>query len=187
MGVIYVFGNIDELAVIFSKTHLGHDLYPTTSTKTTSGSTTASSSILPKTYMTHVLYPIFQEKSIENCLRYVRGLHAMPIDVDNVNQAEPFKWVCHIFQNTHGTCFIFNFSREISGNGLKYVRGLLVMLINVDNIKKAESHKWVRRIFKNPHRTCFISYSSRHALEKFLEKLIENGLRYVMSESSTSC
>ena len=98
--------------------------------------------------MTHVLYPIFQEKSIENCLRYVRGLHVMPIDVDNVNQAESFKWVCHIFQNTHGTCFISNFSREIIGNGLKYVRGLLVMLINVDNIKEAESFMWVLIISK---------------------------------------
>ena len=60
------------------------------------------------------------------------------------------------------------------------------MLIDV-NVNQAESHKWVRRIFKNPHRTCFISYSSSHALEKFLEKLIENGLRYVMSEASKSC
>ena len=86
--------------------------------------------------MAHVLYPIFQDRSIRNGLRYVRGLQVMLIDV-NVNQAE--------------------------------------------------SHKWVRRIFKNPHRTCFISYSSSHALEKFLEKLIENGLRYVMSEASKSC
>ena len=51
----------------------------------------------------------------------------MPIDVDNVNQAESFKWVRQIFQNTHGTCFISNFSREIIRNGLKYIRGLLVM------------------------------------------------------------
>ena len=43
--------------------------------------------IFSKTYMTHVLHPIFQEESIENCLRYVRGLKVMLIDVDNVNQA----------------------------------------------------------------------------------------------------
>ena len=61
--------------------------------KTTSGSTTASLSNLPKTYMTHVLYPIFQEKSTENGLRYVRGLQVKLIDGDNVNQAKYHKWV----------------------------------------------------------------------------------------------
>ena len=39
--------------------------------------------------MTHVLYPIFQEKSIGNGLRYARGLQVLLIDVDNVNQANP--------------------------------------------------------------------------------------------------
>ena len=109
---------------------------PSTLTTSTRSSPTSGYDIFSKTYMAHVLYPIFQERSIRNGLRYVRGLQVMLIDV-NVNQAE--------------------------------------------------SHKWVRRIFKNPHRTCFISYSSSHALEKFLEKLIENGLRYVMSEASKSC
>ena len=82
--------------------------------------------------------------------------------------------------------YIQFFLEKSIGNGLRYVRGLQVMLIDV-NVNQAESHKLVRRIFKNPHRTCFISYSSSHALEKFLEKLIENGLRYVMSEASKSC
>ena len=45
--------------------------------------------IFSKTHMTHVLYSIFQEKSIGNGLRYVRGLQVMLIDVDNVNQANP--------------------------------------------------------------------------------------------------
>ena len=63
--------------------------------------------------MTHVLYPIFREKSIGNGLRYVRGLQVMLIDVDNVNQAESHKWVRHILKNTYDTCFISNFSREI--------------------------------------------------------------------------
>ena len=49
--------------------------------------------IFSKTYMTHVLHPIFQEKSTGNDLRYVRGPQVMPIDVNNVNQAESFKWV----------------------------------------------------------------------------------------------
>ena len=44
--------------------------------------------IFSKTYMTHVLHPIFQEKSTGNDLRYVRGPQVMPIDVNNVNQAE---------------------------------------------------------------------------------------------------
>ena len=30
----------------------------------------------------------------------------MLIDVDNVNQAESHKWVCHILKNTYDTCFI---------------------------------------------------------------------------------
>ena len=109
---------------------------PSTLTTSTRSSPTSGYDIFSKTYMAHVLYPIFQERSIRNGLRYVRGLQVMLIDV-NVNQAE--------------------------------------------------CHKWVRRIFKNPHRTCFISYSSSHALEKIIEKLIENGLRYVMSEASKSC
>ena len=46
--------------------------------------------------MSHVLYPIFQEKLIENYLRYVRGLKVMLIDVDNVNHAKSHKWVRHI-------------------------------------------------------------------------------------------
>ena len=46
--------------------------------------------------MEHVLYPIFQEKSIGNALKYVRGLLVMLIDVDNVNQAESHKWVRQI-------------------------------------------------------------------------------------------
>ena len=50
--------------------------------------------------MKHVLYPIFQEKSIESGLRYVRGLKVLLIDVDNVNQAEFHKWVHHVFKNT---------------------------------------------------------------------------------------
>ena len=91
--------------------------------ETTSGSATASLSKLPKTYMTHVLYPIFPEKSIEKGLRYVRGLKVMLIDV-NVNQAEYHKWVHHIFKNIHGTCFIFNFSREIDREWPRYIRGL---------------------------------------------------------------
>ena len=50
----------------------------------------------------------------------------MPIDVDNVNQAESFKWVDNednqwkhdsefvkITKNIYDTCFISNFSREI--------------------------------------------------------------------------
>ena len=63
--------------------------------------------------MAHVLYPIFQEKSIGNALKYVRGLLVMLIDVDNVNQAESHKWVRHILKNTYETCFMSNFSREI--------------------------------------------------------------------------
>ena len=91
----------------------GRVLQVGTSTKTTSGSTTASLSNLPKTYMTHVLYPIFQEKSTENGLRYVRGVQVKLIDGDNVNQAKYHKWVRHIFKNKHNTCLISNFSREI--------------------------------------------------------------------------
>ena len=91
--------------------------------KTTSGSTTASLSNLPKTYMTHVLYPIFQEKSTENGLRYVRGLQVKLIDSDNVNQAKYHKWVRHIFKNKHNTCLISNFSREIDWEWPRYVRG----------------------------------------------------------------
>ena len=49
-----------------------------------------------KTHITHVLNPIFQEKSIGNGLRYIRGLQVMLIDVDNVNQADSHKWVRHI-------------------------------------------------------------------------------------------
>ena len=64
--------------------------------------------------MEHVLYQFFQEKSIGNCLRYVRGLQVMIIDVDNVNQAKSHEWVCHILKNTHDTCLIPNFSREIN-------------------------------------------------------------------------
>ena len=41
--------------------------------------------IIKNMYMTHVLYQFFQEKSIENCLRYVSGLQFMLIDVVNVN------------------------------------------------------------------------------------------------------
>ena len=46
--------------------------------------------------MTHVFNPIFQEKSIGNGLRYVRGLQVLLIDVDNVNEAEYHKKVCHM-------------------------------------------------------------------------------------------
>ena len=63
--------------------------------------------------MTHVLYPIFQEKLIGNVLRYVRGLQVLLIDVDNVDLAESHKWVRHILKNTYDTCLISNFSREI--------------------------------------------------------------------------
>ena len=63
-------------------------------------------------HIAHVSYPTFQEKSIKNDLRYVRGLLVMFIDVKNVNQAESDMCVCHIFENPHGTCFISN-SREI--------------------------------------------------------------------------
>ena len=59
-----------------------------TSTTSTRPSPTSGYVIFSKTHMTHVLYPIFQEKSIGNGLRYVRGLQVMLIDVDNVNQAE---------------------------------------------------------------------------------------------------
>ena len=55
----------------------------------------------------------FQEKSIGNGVRYVRGLQVMLIDVDNLNQAESHKWVRHILKNTYVTCFISNFSIEI--------------------------------------------------------------------------
>ena len=44
--------------------------------------------------MVRVLHPIFQEKSIGNGLRYVRGHQVMLIDVD---QAESHKWVHHIY------------------------------------------------------------------------------------------
>ena len=37
----------------------------------------------------------------------------MPIHVDNVNQVKSHKWVWHILENIHGTCFIPNFSREV--------------------------------------------------------------------------
>ena len=73
--------------------------------------------------MKHVLYPIFQEKSIENGLRYVRGLQVKLIDGDNVNQAKYHKWVRHIFKNKHNTCLISNFSREIDWEWPRYVRG----------------------------------------------------------------
>ena len=101
--------------------------------------------------MTHVFYPIFQEKSIENGLRYVSGLQVMLIDVD----------VCDIFKNTHGTCFMSNFLRESIGNGLRYVRGLQVMPIDVDNVNQAKYHKWVLHILKNMHGTFFIPNFSR--------------------------
>ena len=42
-----------------------------------------------------------QEKSIENGSRYVKGLQAMLIDVDNINKAKFHKWVPHIFHYTH--------------------------------------------------------------------------------------
>ena len=84
-----------------------------TSTTSTRPSPTSGYVIFSKTHMTHVLYPIFREKSIGNGLRYVRGLQVMLIDVDNVNQAESHKWVRHILKNTYDTCFISNFWREI--------------------------------------------------------------------------
>ena len=68
---------------------------------------------ISKTHMTHVLYPIFQEKSTENGLRYVRDLQVKIIDGDNVNQAKYHKWVRHIFKNKHNTCLISTFSREV--------------------------------------------------------------------------
>ena len=111
--------------------------------------------------MTHVLYPIFQEKSTENGLRYVRDLQVKIIDGDNVNQAKYHKWVRHIFKNTHGTCFMSNFLRESIGNGLRYVRGLQVMPIDVDNVNQAKYHKWVLHILKNMHGTFFIPNFSR--------------------------
>ena len=58
------------------------------STTSTRPSHTSGYVIFSKTYMTHVLHPIFQEKSTGNDLRYVRGPQVMPIDVNNVNQAE---------------------------------------------------------------------------------------------------
>ena len=68
-----------------------------------SGSSTSATSTRPspisgyvifsKRYMTHILYPIFQEKSNGNGLRFVRGLQVIPIDVDNVYQAESSKWI----------------------------------------------------------------------------------------------
>ena len=86
---------------------------PSTSATSTRPSPTSGYVIFSKTYMSHVLYPIFQEKSTGNGLRYVRGLQVMPIDVDNVNQAKYHKWVLHILKNMHGTFFIPNFSREV--------------------------------------------------------------------------
>ena len=38
--------------------------------------------IFSKTYMTHVLHPIFQEKSTGNGLRYVRGPQVGLVDID---------------------------------------------------------------------------------------------------------
>ena len=62
--------------------------------------------------MTHVLYPIFQEKLIGNVLRYVRGLQVLLIDVDNVDLAESHKWVRLISKNTYDTCLISNFFKR---------------------------------------------------------------------------
>ena len=50
--------------------------------------------------MEHVLYQFFQEKSIGNCLRYVRGLQVMLMNIDNVNQADSHKCFV-IFSKTH--------------------------------------------------------------------------------------
>ena len=86
-------------------------------------------------------------------------------------------WV-KIIKNMYGTCFIYNFSREIDWNGLRYVRGLQGMLINVDNVNHAESYKWVYDIFKK-HMT--------HALYPiFQEKSIGDGLKYVRGFKSCS-
>ena len=87
----------------------------------------------------------------------------MLIDVENVNQAESHKWVCHILKNIHGTCFIPNFPREINWewSQICQVRGLQVMLIDVDNVNQAESQKWICHILKNIHDTCFIPNFSR--------------------------
>ena len=52
---------------------------------------------LKKTHMAHVIYQNFQEKSIENGLRHVKGLQVMLIDVNNVNQAESHKLVRKFF------------------------------------------------------------------------------------------
>ena len=100
-------------------------------------------------FMTCVLYPIFQEKSIGNGLRYVRGLKVMLIDVDNVKPGRVPQVGMPYFRNTYDTCFIPNFSREIDWECLRYIRGLQVMLIDVDNVNQAESHKWVRHVLKN--------------------------------------
>ena len=94
-----------------------------------------------------------------------------PIDIDEINKWKHDSDFVKIIKNMYGTCFIYNFSREIDWNGLRYVRGLQGMLINVDNVNHAESYKWVYDIFKK-HMT--------HALYPiFQEKSIGNGLRYV--------
>ena len=72
-----------------------------TSTTSTRPSLTSGYVIFKKKHMTHVLYPIFQEKSIGKGLRYVRGLLVMFIDVDNVNVTESHKWVLHIWTKNH--------------------------------------------------------------------------------------
>ena len=61
----------------------------------------------------------------------------MLIDVDNVNQAESHKWVCHVLK-THMTHVLYPIFQEKSiGDGLRYVRGLQVMLIDVNNVNQA--------------------------------------------------
>ena len=76
--------------------------YSSTSTTSNSLSTTRRYVIFSKTNMAlGILYPIFQEKSFKNGLRFVKGLLSMLID--NLNQAESHNWVCHILKNTHVT------------------------------------------------------------------------------------
>ena len=63
-------------------------------------------SYFQNTHDTCLFIQFFQEKSIVNGLRYVRGLLVMLIDAENVIKAESHKWVCHTFKNTHFTFFI---------------------------------------------------------------------------------
>ena len=132
---------------------------------------------LLKSCLAHVLYPIFQKKSIENGLKYVSGLKVMLIDVDKVNQAESTSGYV-MFQKTHMTHVLYPIFQEKSiGNSLRYVRCFKVMLNDVNNVNLAESRKWIRK-------PAYKTYAM-HVFEKLTYLLVNSAWLMSTSMSKT--